>query len=240
MNGTKAPGIAFHGLASHASLANRSRRTGEKLKKTIETQFSPGIQSECSPKLVDLVWQSDPDLFHFFYEGDKSLFSKLFTAEWPLPVGFFSHRNMTIATQNSRPVGLLNCFAGRTMGEIYQAHVQLIPSVLEENASARLVRGLVAMGWLFPFVPGDALYVLNLVVSQKVGRAGLGAKLMAMAEEKAKSEGLKSIHLDIATNAKANAFFQHLGYQPLVETRLCQLREGESVPSHFRMVKLIA
>ena len=210
---------------------------GEKLKKTIETQFSAGIQSELSPKLVDLVWQSDADLFHFFYEGDKSIFSKLFTAEWPLPVGFFSHRNMTIATQNNRPVGLLNCFAGRRMGEIYQAHVQLITTVLDENASARLVRGLVAMGWLFPFVPSDALYVFNLVVSQK--RAGLDANLMAMAEEKAKSEGLKSIHFDIATTAKANTFFRHLGYQPLVETRLCQLREGESVPSHYRIVKIL-
>jgi N-acetylglutamate synthase-like GNAT family acetyltransferase len=85
--------------------------------------------------------------------------------------------------------------------------INLTHPVLEENASARLVRGLVARGWLFPFVAGDALYVLNLVVSQKVGRTGLGAKLMAMAEEKAKSESLKSIHLDIATNTKANTFF---------------------------------
>jgi ribosomal protein S18 acetylase RimI-like enzyme len=206
-------------------------------KAKIGTQFKQGIPSECSPLLVDLIWQTDPELFNFFYAGDHSLLQKLFTAEWSSAIGFFSHANMTIATQNSGPVGLLNCFAGKRMGEIYQTHIQLVPSVLEADATARLLRGLVAMGWLFPFVPGDALYVLNLVVSEKVRATGIGAKLMAIAEEKAKSEGLKSIHLDTSTTSNAIKFYQDLGYQTLVETRLCQLREGETLPSHYRMVK---
>lgn len=206
-------------------------------KSTVETNFSPGIESECSPILADLVWQTDPDLFHFFYNGNKTLLTKLFAAEWPSPVGFFSHRNVTIATQNNRPLGLLNCYAGHKMTEIYRAQVQLVPKVLSANEASRLLRGLEAMGWLFPFVPDDALYVLNLVVSQKVRGGGLGAKLMTIAEEKAKAEGLKSIHLDSATTSQAIKFYEHLGYQQLVETRLCHLREGEAVPSHYRMVK---
>jgi ribosomal protein S18 acetylase RimI-like enzyme len=206
-------------------------------KAKIETQFKVGIASECNPLLVDLVWQTDPELFHFFYGGDQSLLQKLFTAEWSSAIGFFSHANMTIATRTSGPVGLLNCFPGKRMGEIYQSHIQLVPSVLEADATARLLRGLVAMGWLFPFVPGDALYVLNLVVSEKVRGAGIGAKLMAIAEEKAKSEGLKSIHLDTSTTSNAIKFYQDLGYQSLVETRLCQLRDDETLPSHYRMVK---
>ena len=150
---------------------------------------------------------------------------------------FFSHANITIATQYGAPVGLLNCFPGKRMGEIYQTHIQLVPSVLDADATARLLRGLVAMGWLFPFVPGDALYVLNLVVSEKVRGAGIGAKLMGIAEEKAKRKGLKSIHLDTSTASNAIKFYQDLGYQSLVETRLCQLREGETLSSHYRMVK---
>lgn len=209
-------------------------------KKTItETQFASGIESECDPTLAELIWQTDPELFHFFYDGDKSLLKKLFSTEWSSPIGFFSHRNMTIASQNNRPVGLLNSFAGRGMGAIYQTHVQLVPSILEADASARLLRGLVAMGWLFPFVPGDALYVMNLVVSQKVRGAGIGAKLLTIAEEKAKNEGLKSIHLDTATSSNVIKFYQDLGFQLLVETRLCQMRDGETLPSHYRMVKTL-
>ena len=214
---------------------------GEALKKAIdETQFSAGIQSECNPAFAGLIWQTDPELFHFFYDGEKSLLKTLITAEWPLPVGFFSHCNMTVATQNNRPVGLLNCFPGKKMNLIYQTHIQLVPTVLDANAASRLLRGLEAMGWLFPFVPGDALYILNLVISPKVRGQGLGAKLMAMAEDKAKLEGLKSIHLDSASTSKAIKFYQHLGYEPLVETRFCQWRNGESVPSHYRMVKTIS
>ncbi|HUQ34925.1 MAG TPA: GNAT family N-acetyltransferase [Aestuariivirga sp.] len=144
---------------------------------------------------------------------------------------------MTIATENNRRVGLLNYFAGKRMGRIYQTHIQLVPSVLEADATAPLLRGLVAMGWLFPFVPGDALYVMNLVVNEKVRGAGISAKLMTIAEEKAKNEGLKSIHLDTATTSNAIKFYQDLGFQLLVETCLCQLCEGETLPSHYRMVK---
>lgn len=208
-------------------------------KTAIETQFTSGIPAECDPQLPDLVWQSDPELFDFFYAADHSLFRKLFTAEWPTSVGFFSHENMTIATQGKWPMGIMNCFPGKKMGEIYKTHVQLVPSVLEPDATARLLRGLVAMGWLFPFVPGDALYVLTLVVSQKVRRSGLGARLTAIAEEKAKSEGLKSIHLDTPSTVEAIKFYQDLGYQSLVETRFCQLREGEILPSYYRMIKTL-
>lgn len=125
------------------------------------------------------------------------------------------------------------------MGEIYQSHLQLILLVLTAEAAPKLVRELVAMGWLFPFVPRDALYVLNVAVSQKVSSSGVGAKLMGLAEEKARSEGLKSIHLDIPSASTAIKFYQRLGYQTLVETRLCQLREDENVPSHLRMVKTL-
>jgi ribosomal protein S18 acetylase RimI-like enzyme len=206
----------------------------------METQFSAGIQSECNPALSDLVWQTDPELFHFFYDGDKSQLGNLFAAEWPSPVGFFSHRNMTVAAQNNLPVGLLNCFAGKRMAEFYQTHIEFVSTTLPANAASRLFRGLEAMSWLFPVVPDDALYVLNLVVSQDVRGSGLGAKLVVIAEEKARDEHLKSIHLDSATTAKAIGFYKHLGYEPLVETRLCQLRDGETVPSHYRMVKTLS
>jgi GNAT superfamily N-acetyltransferase len=206
----------------------------------VETKFSAGIQSECSPILADLIWKTDPELFHFFYDGDKSLLKKLFAAEWPSSVGFFSHQNMIIATKGNRPVGLLNCFSGKRVAEIYQAHIALVPRVLEAEAASRALRGLEAIGWLFPYVPEDALYVQNLVVSHTTRGEGLGAKLMAMADEKAKSVGLKSIHLDTATTANAVKFYQRLDYQALVETRLCQLRADDSVPSHYRMYKTIS
>lgn len=209
-----------------------------KAKKTArETQFVAGTASECDPQLADLVWQTDPELFQYFYDGDHELLGKLFAAEWPSPIGFFSHTNMTIAARGPQPVGILNSFPGKRMGEIYQTHIQLVPTVFEPDATARLLRGLVAMGWLFPFVPGDALYVLNLVVSEKVRGRGIGAKLMHIAEERAKREGLKSIHLDTSSSSSAIKFYQDLGFQSLVETRLCHLREGETLPSHYRMVK---
>ena len=205
-----------------------------------EIQFSAGTPSECSSKLPGLVWQSNPDLFGFFYGGEKSLLRKLLAAEWPSQTGFFSHQNFTIASQKSQPVGALNCFAGKMMSEIYQTHLQLIPGALTADAAARLVRGLVAMGWLFPFVPRDALYVFSLGVSQKFGGLGVGAQLMGLAEEKANRGGLKSIHLDIPSTSPAIKLYQNLGFQTLVETRLCQLREDENVPTHFRMVKTLA
>jgi ribosomal protein S18 acetylase RimI-like enzyme len=204
-----------------------------------ETVFSAGIPSEDSSKLGPLIWQSNPDLFRFFYGRHKSLLKKVLTTEWTSELGFFSHRNFSIASQNDRPIGLLNCFAGRMMGDLYQSHLQLIPLVLASEAGPRLVRGLVAMGWLFPFVPRDALYVFNLSVIHKARNSGVGAKLMGIAEEKARSESLKSIHLDIPSGSPAIKFYQRLGYQALVETRLCQMREDENVPSHLRMVKTL-
>lgn len=201
--------------------------------------FSTGIPAEDSSKLAPLVWQSNPDLFRFFYGRHKSLLKKLLGVEWPSELGLFSHRNFTIASQNDRPIGVLNCFAGKMMGDIYQTHLQLIPGLLTAEATPRLVRGMVAMGWLFPFVPRDALYIFNVAVSQRARSSGIGAKLMGLAEEKAKREGLKSMHLDIPSASPAIKFYERLGYQALVETRLCQLREDESVPSHLRMVKTL-
>ncbi len=203
------------------------------------TQISDGKRDDCNPLLADLLWETDPELFHFIYDGDKSLMKMLFVAEWPLPVGFFSHRNMMVATQSGQPVGHLNCFAGKRMSEISETHVQWVPGVAPEKAP-RLLRGLEALGWLFPVIPDDAFYVLNIVVSENARGEGLGARLMSLAEDKALSEGLKSVHLDSAANAKAITFYRHLGYEPLVETRLCQLRESEHVPSHYRMVKMLS
>ena len=231
-------GLRQSPLASEHVQSLRILSPSEALTQT-ETLFSAGITSEDSSKLAPLVWQSNPDLFRFFYGRHKSLLKKLLVADWSSELGFFSHRNFTLASQDGGPIGLLNCFAGKMMGDIYQSHLQLIPGVLTAEAAPRLVRGLVAMGWLFPFVPRDALYVFNMSVIHRARNSGVGAKLMGLAEEKARGEGLKSIHLDIPSGSPAIKFCERLGYQTLVETRLCQLREDESVPSHLRMVKTL-
>ncbi len=201
------------------------------------TVLKNGSEISYSRDLPKLVWQTDPDLFRFLFLSSKELWAKLFEVEWAADYGLHSFKDTTVAVVDGEIVGVLVCFPAASTASRFEATLKRFKQGLDDETSRHIERAMEQMSWLFPPAPDDALLVYNLVVREKLRGSGIGRLLMSEAEGKAHRHGCRSIHLDTATNNPAVAFYRRVGYEPLIETRLCRLRDGEAVPSHFRMVK---
>jgi ribosomal protein S18 acetylase RimI-like enzyme len=93
-----------------------------------------------------------------------------------------------------------------------------------------------AMEWLFPQVPDEALYILNIVVAPEMRGQDLGRRLIDEAVAKARLLGLRAVHLDTAADNPAVHFYNRVGFRAVVESRALNLPEGIVLPNRLRMV----
>jgi ribosomal protein S18 acetylase RimI-like enzyme len=203
----------------------------------MDIELVSGLDVPFDDGLSALCWDTDPELFAFLFMNDKDLWSRLFKVEWHAKFGIYNANEIMLALADNRVVGMLSCFPGSTMAPRFDAVFTRFAAALDETTWSRVERGFEQMGWLFPPVPDDAFFVYALEVVPEARGKHVGRMLLQHAEIGARQNGLKRIHLDTAANRPAVGFYRKLGYEPLVETRLCRLRDGETVPNHFRMVK---
>lgn len=65
---------------------------------------------------------------------------------------------------------------------------------------------------------------------------GVGRRLVDVAEAKARDAGCKRICLDVAAENDAVQFYERIGMQVAVETRVPELENNYSVGTHYHMV----
>lgn len=201
----------------------------------MEISIVDGVQVEGDDRMADLLWYTDPAIFAFIF-GELSVFRRLFPQEWTSSYSTQQRDETRVALAGDRVVGLVNSFGGAEVTSRFVVTMERQLAALEPRAQGQLIAAYDAMEWLFPRVPDDALYILNIVVAADLRRQDLGRKLIAEAAQKARRLGLRSVHLDTATDNPAVHFYRRVGFRPVVESRALSLPEGISLPNHYRMV----
>lgn len=133
-------------------------------------------------------------------------------------------------------MGLVNSFAGAEITPRFAATLTRQLANLGAQEARQVQAAFEAMEWLFPRVPDDALYILNIVVTPEMRGQDLGRLLIAEAVAKAQRMGLRSVHLDTASDNPAVRFYTRVGFRAVVESRAMSLPDGITLPAHLRMV----
>lgn len=189
--------------------------------------------------LADLQWDTDPHVFAMLF-GDRAVWRAVFAAEWEAAFGCHQASETDVAMQDATPCGLVNSFAGATMVARYEQTYARWEAVLNPAQRHRLEAGFAAMDWLFPRVPDNALYILNIVVALGQRGRNIGRLLIEQAAAKARRLDLDTIHLDVASTNPAVDFYQRVGFRPVVETRVMGLPDGIDLSSHIRMEMVLS
>ena len=185
--------------------------------------------------MADMLWDTDPAIFAFIF-GELSVFRRLLPQEWTSSFSTQQRDETRVALVGDRVVGLVNSFGGAEVASRFVVTMERQLAALEPGAQAQLIAAYDAMEWLFPRVPDNGLYILNIVVAADLRRQDLGRRLIAEAVEKARRLGLRSVHLDTATDNPAVHFYRRVGFRPVVESRALSLPERINLPNHYRMV----
>jgi len=204
---------------------------------SIELQDAGAVPA--SDHLAMMLWDTDPELFAVAFRSDRAAWRRVFEAEWVAEIGLHTRRRATLAVSDGRELGVVICFPGTDAVANFTASLERECSNLSPEGAQALRHAFELMGWLFPPIPDNVLYVINLVVSQEARGRGIGRLLMERAESLARRLHLDGIHLDAVTKAPAFRFYCGIGYEPMVETRLYRLPEGYPLGGHSRMVKML-
>jgi ribosomal protein S18 acetylase RimI-like enzyme len=185
---------------------------------------------------AELLYETDRAFFAYLSGGDRPSLLRLFADEWrrpgsPLYCGF-----SRVVREQGQVIGLL-------VGYRQDEHAALDFDAIG-CASQGLPGGFLehfhgvyeVAQYLFPVVPPGAYYVQNLTVAAPHQGRGLGRRLMEDAFDRAQAARCATCHLDVDSQTRAVEFYDSLGMQVLVETRVQPLAEHD-IPPHFRMVR---
>lgn len=201
----------------------------------MEISIVDGVGVAGNDLLADLLWETDPAIFSFIFD-DLQVWRRLFPQEWTAAFGTQQDNETRVALVGGTPVGLVNSFAGSEVAPRFAISMQRQLAALNSTTALQLTAAYDAMEWLFPRVPDEALYILNIVVAETMRGQDLGRRLIAEAVTKARKLGLRAIHLDTAVNNPAQHFYTRIGFRAVVESRALSLPDGVALPNHLRMV----
>jgi GNAT superfamily N-acetyltransferase len=69
----------------------------------------------------------------------------------------------------------------------------------------------------------NALYIAGIVVDQALRGSGIGALLLAAAEDEARTRGLNRMTLDVSTTSPAERLYARSGFEPISKTMIKRL-----------------
>ena len=144
----------------------------------------------------------DPAIFSFIF-GGLQVWHRLFLHKSNASCATQPDDDTRVALAGDRPVGRVNSFAGAEVAARFAVKMERQLAALDPSAARRLTATYDAMEWLFPKVPGEALYIENIVVAEVMRGRDLGRRLIAEAVTKARRLGLRAVHLDTAWDSPA-------------------------------------
>jgi ribosomal protein S18 acetylase RimI-like enzyme len=151
----------------------------------------------------------------------------------------FSHAHALMAEVDGMVGGMLLGYSGREKAAEDPATGLALLRVLGWGMIRRLPRLLRVQG-MVGILSRDEWYVSNVAVYPAFRGAGIGAALMARADEEAARSGAASVALDVETdNASAIGLYERLGFARIRETpallldgrRFALYRMGKPVPT---------
>ena len=184
--------------------------------------------------VAELIWSADPALMNYLFQG-KPNWLRVCTREWPRMNGLVAHARAHVAIDEDAVVGILVTHDPTALDTQFEASAALWTDAESPDMIAHLDFAFTMMDRLFPHPPQDAYYVLDLAVGANVRRAGTGRQLMDVASELARSLGKRSLRLDVAKDNPAVAFYERIGMEIGMETRVPYL-ETHGVAPHYHMI----
>lgn len=203
----------------------------------MQAELRPGLDIAYSDVIPNLLWDTSPELFSYFFSGDRGQFLRLIPAEWAAPAGLHCAADSTVACRGDAVLGLVNSFPSHELFHRINLTFGRYAESLDAAAMAALHAADAEIGWLFPPAPRDSLMVFNIAVSPAAQGLGLGRRLMEDAEAKARRLGLASIHIDTTAGKPAVDFYKRIRFEAVVECRLMRPGPAAAVPPQLRMIK---
>lgn len=198
-------------------------------------EFHAGIRKALPTDAEDfavLVLMSAPSLFPSIYgEGVTGVMQHLFCRQSNL----FSFEHTYFAELGGRKAGMVLGYGWEVKGrEIWQTGSLLFEKM--RGAFRRKLPLLMKFENVIGVVKDREYYISNIAVYPEYRAAGIGTRLIFVAEEEAKKSGAKSVALDVEVeNTGASRLYKRLGYSVANEATV-RLRGGQSF-SFYRMCK---
>jgi len=187
--------------------------------------------------IADLIFNTDPSVFGCLVREDRKLFSRWITPLWQSAGCSYGFDCATVLMENSDLLGFELGFAGELHGLLEEKSAAKGLSVFNREQLVYLANCSRHLNYVVPFVPKSAYYVHLLSIRAERQGTGIGRRLLENAFEQASENGFKSVHLDVYEGNPAVGFYERMGMQKRLETRLPAFQDTARIPAHFRMVK---
>jgi ribosomal protein S18 acetylase RimI-like enzyme len=192
---------------------------------------------------ANLIVTTDLPLFRYLGGGDVDFTRGLLETLWRERDGIFSHALALVAWRGpGSRAGVAGVMVGMT------AKVRAAQLDASNRAAAALVpparAGAIfdawsAVDWLSPEIPDNAYYVQNLAVAAAERRRRLGGLLLEHAVTIARAADASAVHLDVAADNPALAFYERNGFVRTARTHVPAL-DAQGIAPHWRMVRDLA
>jgi ribosomal protein S18 acetylase RimI-like enzyme len=192
---------------------------------------------EFAPVVPDLIRRTDPDLFDCIVGGRREVLTRWLSGLFSRPGNSFSFEFATAAVCEGCMLGLEIGYPGAERARLGSVSARQAKALVDEESLARMRTAFSGgTGYLTPFVPDHAYYLMILSVEGSQQNRGIGRRLLENAFRRAQDAGLTSVHLDVYAGNPAIRLYERVGMEVLVETHVPRLELDHGIPPHYRMV----
>ncbi len=190
------------------------------------------IFSKYTKTIIKLIYQTGTELYNYQFISRKNCYSAI-SQSWSLPHSLFEYQNATLAIENDKLIGIEIGFRGEEFKSRRQAMHPIWKKIPKDDLEIISKRSK-ECGYLTPFIPNNAYYVLTLSVLSGQQRKGVGRMLINNAIKKAKNFDMRKIHLDVISTYNAVKFYESLGFNCVVRSSAPKPKQND-VPAIMRM-----
>lgn len=201
----------------------------------LEYQIRVGQPQEAQAAAA-LLYDSDPPYYDFWL-GSRELALTMLAELWQQPQGAYRAANMQLVHDDIGLAALFSAYPAEFEHTLAQPSEAALKSVSVDAIAMSQRENQLA--YLFPRIPDDAWYLRTLAVAAERRGKGLGGQLLHLIEQQAQDQGYSLLLTDVDSgNPGAVRFYQHAGYEILVETKVTRL-SAHRLPTSLRMAKYL-
>jgi GNAT superfamily N-acetyltransferase len=198
--------------------------------------ITPG-RPEHAQAAAQLIVSTDEQLYALWGGGTLDAWLELAQSEWRATDGIYSHRFAKVLEMDGTVHALVLAFssdAGATAIDWQMTSFR--QAMASQEWLGVFDRFTQIAPKLFAPAPQHSYYIQNIAVAPELRGRGVGRALLDLAVECARSEGCKSLSLDVDATTPAVRFYQNMGF---TTTQIVEL-PSLGVNPHLRMAKAIS